>query len=160
LCDVTDSNLTSGAKQSWFDMTGPSDSSSESTIDSASSEGFKEQVTNLIANPPLTTRDLEHRAKNLIKNLKDSPTYNSLPQGHSDPKLRSKVQLHRTLESMLEWAPICGGDEGKLYTLCAIYNCGQSGEMQTLPLLQSLATTWLSHFLFVCTCHHVLLSYV
>ena len=59
----------------------------------------------------------------------------------------------QTLEAILEWAFTCGGDSGKRYTVCSIYACGQASQDKTLH--QSPATTWLSHFLFVCPWHLV-----
>ncbi|KAF9507273.1 hypothetical protein BS47DRAFT_1321384 [Hydnum rufescens UP504] len=50
---------------------------------------------------------------------------------------------------MLFYAFECGGEGGKRYTASAICACRREDNDVTLAYLQSLASTWLSHLLFV-----------
>jgi hypothetical protein len=128
--------------------------SSDSSVHSATSDDFKKQITVLIQDESLKIEKLESRAQTLIATLSNNPTLNAPPYG--DAEFREQHRLHRTLDAMLHYALDCGGVKGKRYAACAICACSEIGEDHLiLPRLQSLATTWLSHLLFVCKCHRL-----
>ena len=127
---------------------------SDASVYSATSNDFKKQITVLIQEESLKIKKLESRAQTLIVTLRDNATFDVPP--YSDAKFREQHKLHWTLDAMLHYAEDCGGDKGKRYAACAICACSEIGEDHLiLPRLQSLATTWLSHLLFVCMCHHL-----
>jgi hypothetical protein len=128
--------------------------SSDASVYSATSDDFKKQISVLIQDESLKIEKLESRSQILIATLRDSASFNAPPYGDAEFKERHK--LHRTLDAMLHYAQDCGGDKGKRYAACAICACSEIGEDHLiLPRLQSLATTWLSHLLFVCMCHRL-----
>jgi hypothetical protein len=136
-------------------------SSSFSSNVSVTSDDFKLKVDELIASQALPISKLEIRARSFIDDLKNSREYNTPLHGGS--KIRKEVQLHRILEAMLHYSFECGKEVGRRYTACAICACHGTGDViktldgdkpdrneKKLAYLQSLATTWLSHLLFVC----------
>ena len=107
-----------------------------------------ESVKAIMDNEDLAINDLEERANSLIGTLADDrhKEYNTLPYVQTD------LKLHLILKAMLAHAEGCGGKAGKRYTVSAICACheGEYDSEATLAGLQDLATTWLSHPLFVC----------
>ena len=119
--------------------------SSDSSQISARSSQFTLEVETVIESP-ITLTHLVDRATELIAKLASNEDYNK--PLFSPPK--SKIKLDRILTSMLHYAYDCGGEGGKRYTASAIYSCHRKDDKETLGYIQSLATTWLSHLLFVC----------
>lgn len=121
------------------------------SLNSARSQGFMDAVDILIKNSKISTEDLETQALILIKALKVSGDYNRI-KGKDIPKL----ELHKILDAMLHNSDSCGGAAGRRYTVCAICIClrGETDSQDTLESLQDLATTWVSHFLWVCVSSH------
>jgi hypothetical protein len=140
-------------------------SSSAASDVSASSVQFKRKVQELIDNECLSINSLEKRARQFINDLEQSKQYNRPIYG--PPSIKRDVDLAKILGAMLTHAHGCGGVRGLRYTASAICACHgvvvedsveSSGNTddevnsRKLAYLQSLATTWLSHLLFVCKC--------
>jgi hypothetical protein len=65
------------------------------------------------------------------------------------------VELHKVLSAMLSHAQDCGGQDGLRYIASAIVVCherGQSnrGDLVEFKLLESMAITMITQFLFIC----------
>jgi hypothetical protein len=121
---------------------------SNSSEISTRSSLFRDSVQNIIAgNTP--SLDLVGKAKDMISNLSSHNVYNRVGTEYTSSNMFD-VKLHRILESMLNYAGECGGENGLRYTAAAIFACYQQDDEETLKYLQSLATTWLSHLLYVC----------
>ncbi|KAF9505838.1 hypothetical protein BS47DRAFT_487664 [Hydnum rufescens UP504] len=120
--------------------------SSDTSQTSTRSSEFTQEVEDIIGNS-IPLPNLEEQAQSLIKELGSHPVYNQLSYG--DSEIRARIKLDRILYSMLFYAYECGGDGGKRYTASAICACRRENNDVTLAYLQSLASTWLSHLLFV-----------
>jgi hypothetical protein len=155
---MTSHNRMDSTTSNWSTLTELSDGrgrssdnsfSSDASAYSVTSDDFKQQITVLIQNESLSIENLQSRAQALITTLSSDASYNAPLYG--DLEFKETTKLHRILEALLYYAHDCGGDNGKRYTACAICACSEVGEDDMiLPRLQSLATTWLSHLLFVC----------
>ena len=121
--------------------------SNSSEISARPSEFLKE-VANIIKNEQLSLSNLADRAEKMIPKLASHDRYNQLDSNTS--KTTVNVRLDRILTSMLHYAEDCGGEKSKRYTAAAICACYLRDEEESLKYLQSLATTWLSHLLYVC----------
>jgi hypothetical protein len=111
------------------------------------SSDFTQEVEAIIGSS-IPLPNLEKQAQSLIKELASHPVYNRLLYG--DSETRARIRLDRVLHSMPFYAFECGGEGGKRYTSSAICACRREDNDVTLAYLQSLASTWLSHLLFVC----------
>jgi hypothetical protein len=65
------------------------------------------------------------------------------------------IELHKVLSAMLSHAQDCGGQEGLRYIASAIVACRErsqcnGGDLVELKLLESLAITMITQFLFIC----------
>lgn len=118
---------------------------------SAASAEFREAVDRLI-DSNLTISQLEKHATKLTTRLEASEEHNNLSGG--DSKLKEDLKLHAVMQAMIQFAPGCGDDRGKRYTLCAICTCHPENENiekeERILALQNLGTTWVSHFLYIC----------
>ena len=119
--------------------------SSDASHISTRSEEFINDVKDIIDGPK-SLEELVIRAEKLVAKLSSSEEFNKLPPGSPQTNLK----LDRVLTAMLFHACDCGGEGGKRYTASAICACASNDVDKTLPYLQSLGTTWVSHLLFVC----------
>ena len=121
---------------------------SDSSEISTRSSIFRQEVCTLI-DGDIQLSSFADRAKAMIAMLASHDSYNQISRDYTS-KAMIDVKPHRILDSMLHYAEGCGGEYGKQYAAAAICACSHQENKETLKYLQSLATTWLSHLLYVC----------
>jgi len=135
--DTQDSNEPTTSGRS--DQSAPSDASSVAAMRSAEFLEKIDDIRNsptelevLLENAFASARKLSWSDKNIFKYGKDDD---------------HKLSLAAILQAMLSTATSCGGEASARYTTSCILACHDS-----LDKLRDLATTWITHFLFICEC--------
>ncbi|RDB17618.1 hypothetical protein Hypma_001069 [Hypsizygus marmoreus] len=117
---------------------------SNTSAEAVRSESYKEAVHS-VETGSSSTEALVEIAKSLIETLATSDKDVYEFGG-------SKLTLHPVLCEMLSHAHICGGSKGTRSTASRITACIQDGDPTseaTIGMLYNLATTWVSHFLYI-----------